>query len=99
DSYILFLYKKWLKYDYIVFYRDSYKVKKYKNILSKNVTILESKKHFWDIKFKIKARIYPPFKQHLISFFGIKQTFWDFWDIWDFLHFKLGKIKSHFCKL
>ncbi|ECQ8680057.1 hypothetical protein F0G91_03475 [Campylobacter jejuni] len=48
-----------------MFYRDSYKVKKYKNILSKNVTILESKKHFWDIKFKIKARIYPPFKQLL----------------------------------
>lgn len=24
DSYILFLYKKWLNYDYIVFYKDSY---------------------------------------------------------------------------
>ncbi|ECP9715118.1 hypothetical protein FYV15_06310, partial [Campylobacter jejuni] len=68
----------------------------YKNILSKNVTILESKKHFWDIKFKIKARIYPPFKQHLISFFGIKRTFWDIWDI---LRFRLGKIKSCFYML
>ncbi|EAJ1792424.1 hypothetical protein FTH68_01530 [Campylobacter jejuni] len=45
-------------------------LKKYKNILSKNVTILESKKHFWDIKFKIKARIYMPFKQYLITFLG-----------------------------
>lgn len=70
DSYILFLYKKWLKYDYIVFYRDSYKVKKYKNILSKNVTILESKKHFWDIKFKIKHSFYLPFKQYLIIILG-----------------------------
>ncbi|EAH7689476.1 hypothetical protein EIY00_02625 [Campylobacter jejuni] len=43
---------------------------KYKNILSKNVTILESKKRFWDIKFKIRARIYPPFKQYLITFLG-----------------------------
>ncbi|ECC0222825.1 hypothetical protein FMI40_05980 [Campylobacter jejuni] len=45
-------------------------LKKYKNILSKNVTILESKKHFWDIKFKIKDRIYMPFKQYLITFLG-----------------------------
>lgn len=72
------------------------RLRKYKNILSKNVTILESKKHFWDIKFKIKARIYPPFKQHLISFFGIKRTFWDIWDI---LRFRLGKIKSCFYML
>ncbi|ECL1831043.1 hypothetical protein FSM15_08485 [Campylobacter jejuni] len=43
---------------------------KHKNILSKNVTILEGKKRFWDIKIKIKARIYPPFKQHLITFLG-----------------------------
>lgn len=28
DSYILFLYKKLLKYDYIVFYKDSYITKK-----------------------------------------------------------------------
>ncbi|EDP6201955.1 hypothetical protein FWZ91_01825 [Campylobacter jejuni] len=43
---------------------------KHKLILSKNVTILESKKHFWDIKFKIKVRVYPSFKQHLITFLG-----------------------------
>lgn len=45
-------------------------IRKYKNTLSKNVTILEGKKHFWDIKFKIKARVYPSFKQHLITFLG-----------------------------
>ncbi len=45
-------------------------LRKHKNTLSKNVTILESKKHFWDIKFKIKTRIYIPFKQHLITFLG-----------------------------
>ncbi len=45
-------------------------IRKHKNTLSKNVTILEGKKHFWDIKFKIKARVYPSFKQHLITFFG-----------------------------
>ncbi|EAJ7128375.1 hypothetical protein SHZ00_000681 [Campylobacter jejuni] len=44
--------------------------RKYKNTLSKNVTILEGKKHFWDIKFKIKVRVYPSFKQHLITFLG-----------------------------
>lgn len=71
-------------------------IRKHKNTLSKNVTILEGKKHFWDIKFKIKAHVYPSFKQHLITFFGTKRIFWD---IWDFLHFKLGKIKRHFCKL
>lgn len=49
---------------------DSYMVKKHKNTLSKNVTILESKKHFWDIKFKIKARIHLSFKQYLITFLG-----------------------------
>ncbi|MPO58113.1 hypothetical protein F9768_08265 [Campylobacter jejuni] len=45
-------------------------LRKYKNTLSKNVTILEGKKHFWDIKFKSKARVYPSFKQHLITFLG-----------------------------
>lgn len=29
-------------------------IRKYKNTLSKNVTILEGKKHFWDIKLKSK---------------------------------------------
>lgn len=53
-------------------------IRKYKNTLSKNVTILEGKKHFWDIKFKIKARVYPSFKQHLI-------TFWDKADILGYL--------------
>lgn len=50
-------------------------IRKHKNTLSKNVTILEGKKHFWDIKFKIKARVYPSFKQHLITFFGTKRIF------------------------
>lgn len=53
-------------------------IRKHKNTLSKNVTILEGKKHFWDIKFKIKARVYPPFKQYLIAF-------WDKRDILGYL--------------
>lgn len=63
---------------------------KYKSILSENVVIPESKKYFQDIKFKVKTRIYAPFKQHLIYF-------WDKTDfLWDILCFRLGNIKSFY---